>query len=196
MIKEFVCRNVSIIQTLFCYSDNNVIKESKKRSIAIQKKMYTMLIAALMIGVVFTGCGNSKETGNDADVNGTEISQTTQNALETEIIEVVKDVTMTENEDGSLVVETDTGEQVVIDDDTKVTENEDGSKTYEKEDGTKIDVTADGQTTVTTEEKVPVDTQIPPAKKRPMIFSSFLDGNGKSSCRITFLQKTERKLLF
>ena len=123
----------------------------------MQRKMYTLLIATFTIGLIFTGCGNSKD--KDKEANGTEVGK----IEETEIIEVMEDATMTESEDGSIIVETDTGEQVVIDDSTKVTENEDGSKTYETEDGTKVNVNADGQTTVTKEEKVPVDTQTPPA---------------------------------
>ena len=133
----------------------------------------------LMLAVSITACG-SKETKNaTADKNSTKTEstknkKTTDNSTETSteeestVIEVSEEASATTEEDGSITVKTESGEEIKVKPTDKQEKNADGSVTYTTEDGQKVTINeSNGSTTVTSEVKVPTSSETAPSSETP-----------------------------
>lgn len=142
------------------------------------KKRMIMTGLCLMLAFSITACG-SKETKNvTAEKNSTKtestenkkknVNSTESGTEETTIIEVSEEAVATTEEDGSITVTTESGEEIKVKPTDKQEKNADGSVTYTTEDGQKVTIDENtGSTTVTSEIEVPTSSETAPSSETP-----------------------------
>lgn len=124
----------------------------------------------LMLAFSLTACGGKTNEASNTEI-GTEEGSTVASAnnekqniqSETEEeVEIVEETGTSELlEDGSIVVITESGEELVVSENTQKVENSDGSITYTQENGTTITISSSGDATVTTEKPVQNNSSAP-----------------------------------
>lgn len=142
------------------------------------KKRMIMTGLCLMLVFSITACG-SKETKNvTAEKNSTKTestenkkkneNSTESSTEETTVIEVSEEAVATAEEDGSITVKTESGEEIKVKPTDKQEKNADGSVTYTTEDGQKVTINENtGSTTVTSEIEVPTSSETAPSSETP-----------------------------
>lgn len=134
----------------------------------------------LMLAFSITACGTKGDTAKTAtaDKNSTKTesaenkkendNSTEAGTTETTVIEVVEEASATTEEDGSITVKTESGEEIKVKPTDKQEKNADGSVTYTTEDGQKVTINeSTGSTTVTSEIEVPTSSETAPSSETP-----------------------------
>ena len=146
----------------------------------MKKKTLSIIMILTLAMALMTGCGNkisaldktetktteSKE--NKKDKESTAKESTTSTEEESTIIEVVEEASATTEEDGSITVKTESGEEIKVKPTDKQEKNVDGSVTYTTEDGQKVTINeSTGSTTVTSEVEVPTSSETATSSETP-----------------------------
>lgn len=143
------------------------------------KKRMIITGLCLMLAFSTTACGtkgdtaktasaekSSSQTESTAKKNDNSIEASTEE--ESTIIEVIEEASATTEEDGSITVKTESGEEIKVKPTDKQEKNADGSVTYTTEDGQKVTINeSNGSTTVTSEVKVPTSSETAPSSETP-----------------------------
>lgn len=133
----------------------------------------------IMLAFSITACGTKGDTAKTASAEKSS-SQTESTAKKNDnsteasteeeptIIEVNEEASATTEEDGSITVKTESGEEIKVKPTDKQEKNADGSVTYTTEDGQKVTINeSTGSTTVTSEVEVPTSSETPSSSKTP-----------------------------
>lgn len=133
----------------------------------------------IMLSFSITACGTKGDTAKTASAEKSS-SQTESTAKkndnsteasteeESTVIEVVEEASATTEEDGSITVKTESGEEIKVKPTDKQEKNADGSVTYTTEDGQKVTINeSTGSTTVTSEVEVPTSSETAPSSETP-----------------------------
>lgn len=133
----------------------------------------------IMLSFSITACGTKGDTAKTASAEKSS-SQTESTAKkndnsteasteeESTVIEVTEEASATTEEDGSITVKTESGEEIKVKPTDKQEKNADGSVTYTTEDGQKVTINeSTGSTTVTSEVKVPTSSETAPSSETP-----------------------------
>lgn len=142
------------------------------------KRKLIMTGLCIMLAFSITACGSKEIKNVSADKNSTK-TEATENKKkndtsteagteETTVIEVSEEAVATTEEDGSITVKTESGEEIKVQTTDKQEKNADGSVTYTTEDGKKVTVNeSTGSTTVTSEIEVPTSSETAPSSETP-----------------------------
>ena len=145
----------------------------------MKKKTLSIIMILTLAMTLMTGCGNKISALDKTETKTTESNEnkkdkesakesTTSTEEESTVIEVVEEASATKEEDGSITVKTESGEEIKVKPTDKQEKNADGSITYTTEDGKKVTVNeSTGSTTVTSEVEVPTSSETPSSSKTP-----------------------------
>lgn len=142
------------------------------------KRKLIMTGLCIVLAFSITACRSKEAKNVSADKNSTKTestenkkkndNSTKSSTEETTVIEVSEEAVATTEEDGSITVKTESGEEIKVQTTDKQEKNADGSVTYTTEDGQKVTIDENtGSTTVTSEIEVPTSSETAPSSETP-----------------------------